>query len=211
MAESQITINAYQVWKRNWRLHRLTLATAWRRHGDLLGNAVTLAATTGVTSVLGFAYWAVAARFFSQSAVGNGAAAVSAMTLIGTIGMLGMGTVLIGELPRREHRAGLVSAALILSGFGSLIFGVAFVIAAPYISARFDYVSSSMGQRLIFVVGVVMTAVSLVFDQSTIGLLRGGLQLYRNMIFAAAKLLALPVTAIVLHDQLGMGVLFAWV
>ena len=31
------------------------------------------------------------------------------------------------------------------------------------------------------------------FDQATIGLMRGGLQLTRNTIFAAAKLLALPV------------------
>ena len=92
---------------------------AWRRHQDLLSNASTLAATTGVTSVLGFAYWATAARLFSQQAVGYGAAAISAMTLLGTIGMLGMGTLLIGELPRRSARAGLVSAALLTCGLGS--------------------------------------------------------------------------------------------
>ena len=90
---------------------------AWRQHQDLLSNASTLAATTCVTSVLGFAYWAIAARLFSQQAVGYSAAAISAMTLLGTIGMLGMGTLLIGELPRRKDRAGLVSAALSLAAF----------------------------------------------------------------------------------------------
>ena len=86
----------------------LLLTTVWRRHRDLLDNASTLVASTGVTALFGFAYWAVAARLFSQRAVGYGSAAVSAMTLIGTIGMLGMGTVLIGELPRRKQSHGLV-------------------------------------------------------------------------------------------------------
>ena len=76
--------------------------------------------------MLGFVYWAAAARLFSQQAVGYGAAAISAMTLLGTIGMLGMGTLLIGELPRRTARAGLVSAALLTCGLGSLVLALAF-------------------------------------------------------------------------------------
>jgi O-antigen/teichoic acid export membrane protein len=189
----------------------LAAQTMWRRHHDLLSNASTLAATTGVTSVLGFAYWAIAARLFSQQAVGYGAAAISAMTLLGTIGMLGMGTLLIGELPRRNARAGLVSAALLTCGLGSLILGLGFAVLGPHFSARFDHVSGTPGQAALFVVGVTLTGVSLVFDQATIGLMRGGLQLTRNAIFVSAKLLALPAAAIVLHNQFGVGVTASWV
>jgi O-antigen/teichoic acid export membrane protein len=189
----------------------LSVTAAWRRHRDLLHNVSTLVATTSITAVLGFAYWAVAARLFDQRAVGYGSAAVSAMTLIGTIGMLGMGTVLIGELPRRTQRAGLVSAALITSGLGSLILGLIFAVAAPHVSARFGYVSGTLVQAALFVAGVTLTGVSLVFDQATIGLLRGGLQLSRNAVFAAVKLLVLPAAAVILHDQFGTGILLAWV
>ncbi len=49
-----------------------------RRHGDVLKNASSLLATTGVTSAMGFAYWTVAARLMSQRAVGFGSATVSA-------------------------------------------------------------------------------------------------------------------------------------
>src|ERR1039457_1181882 len=108
----------------------------WRRHHDLLSNASSLVAATGITSVLGFAYWAVAARLFSQQAVGYGSAAVSAMTLLGTIGMFGLGTVLIGELPRRRRRAGLVSAALLASGLGSMVLGLGFAVVASSINGR---------------------------------------------------------------------------
>jgi O-antigen/teichoic acid export membrane protein len=185
--------------------------TTWRLHHDLLSNASTLAATTGVTSVLGFAYWAVAARLFSQQSVGYGAAAISAITLLGTIGMLGMGTLLIGELPRRSARAGLVSAALLTCGFGSLLLGLAFAVLAPHFSGRFGHVSGTPDQIALFTVGAILTAISLVFDQATIGLLRGGLQLMRNSSFAVAKLLALPAAAIILHKQFGIGITASWV
>jgi O-antigen/teichoic acid export membrane protein len=189
----------------------VAVQTVWRRHHDLLSNASTLAATTGVTSVLGFAYWATAARLFSQEAVGYGAAAISAMTLLGTIGMLGMGTLLIGELPRRSARAGLVSAALLTCGLGSLVLGLGFAVLGPRFSVRFEHVSGTPGQAALFVAGVILTGMSLVFDQATIGLMRGGLQLTRNAIFVAAKLLALPAAAIVLHDRFGVGITASWI
>src|SRR5690348_9035918 len=116
---------------------RSAVRAAWERHKDLLGGAGSLVTTTGLASALGFAYWTLSARLFSQEAVGYGSAAVSAMTLLGTVGMLGLGTVLIGELPRRKARAGLISAALVTCGAGSLILGVAFALAAPQASARF--------------------------------------------------------------------------
>jgi O-antigen/teichoic acid export membrane protein len=185
--------------------------TAWHKNRDLLDSASSLAATTGVTSVLGFAYWAFAARLFSQRAVGYGSASVSAMTLLGTIGMLGLGTVLIGELPRRKPRAGLVSAALLTAGLGSLLLGLTFAIAAPHFSQHFRDMSSTSAQAALFAAGVMLTGVSLVFDQATIGLLRGGLQLSRNLAFAVVKLAILPAVAVALHDGLGVGITLSWV
>ena len=75
------------------------IVPGWRRHRDLLDNAGSLLAATGLTSLLGFVFWTVATRMFSQQAVGYGSAAVSAFTLLGTIGVFGLGTLLIGELP----------------------------------------------------------------------------------------------------------------
>ena len=187
------------------------VTAVWGRHHELLSNAGSLVATTGVASALGFFYWAVAARLFSQQAVGYGSAAISAITLLGTIGMFGLGTVLIGELPRRRPRAGLVSAALLASGLGSLALGLGFAVVAPHISSRFEHISGTLGQAALFALGVMVTGASLVFDQATIGLMRGGLQLSRNVAFAAAKFLVLPATAIVLHTQFGAGITVSWV
>lgn len=184
----------------------------WRENRQLLGNASSLVATTAVTSALGFAYWTLAARLFSQRLVGYGSAAVSSMTLLGTIGMFGLGTVLIGELPQKKTGGGgLISAALIASAIGSLILGSAFAVAAPYVSPRFANVTGSPVQAVLFGAGVALTAVTLLFDQATIGLMRGGSQLLRNATFAVVKLPALLAVAIILHRELGSGIMFTWV
>lgn len=187
------------------------LAGVWRSHKDVLGGAGSLVASTAVTSGLGFAFWAVAARFFPQQDVGYGSAATSAMALLGTFGMFGLGTVLIAELPRRSPRAGLMSAALLTSGIGSLIIGLGFALIAPHFSRNFAGIGGTPYRVVLFSVGVALTGVGLVFDQGTIGLLRGGLQLSRNMAFTTAKLLALPVAAFLLRHEFGVGIDLAWI
>jgi O-antigen/teichoic acid export membrane protein len=185
--------------------------TAWNLHRDLLGNAGTLVVSTGVASLFGVVYWMFATRLFSQQAVGYASAAVSAMTLLGTIGMLGLGTLLIGELPRRSSRSGLVSAALLTCGLGSLVLGLAFAVVAPQVSDNFASMIGTAGRGALFTAGVAVTAVTLVFDQATIGLMRGSLQMGRNVAFAVAKILVLPAAAITLHDQFGAGITLSWV
>ena len=69
-------------------------------------NTGSLIGTWGVTSGLGFVYWWLAAREFSPQDVGIGSASISAMTLIGTFCLMGLGTLLITELPRQPERAG---------------------------------------------------------------------------------------------------------
>jgi O-antigen/teichoic acid export membrane protein len=183
----------------------------WRRNRDLLDNAGTLLGTTVVTAGLGFFYWAFAARLFDERSVGYAAATISAMTLLGTIGMFGLGTLLIGELPQRKDPGGLVSAALITASLGSLVLGLGFALVAPHISSHLMGIGGTPGHVALFTAGVVVTAFTLVVDQGTIGIMHGGIQLARNAAFAVAKLLILPGTAFILHDALGTGITCSWV
>jgi O-antigen/teichoic acid export membrane protein len=183
----------------------------FRRNQDLLRNAASLAGTTGVTSAFGFGYWIYAARVFPPQSVGYGSAAVSAMTLLGTIGMFGLGTMLIGELPRRESRGGLMTACFIASFAGSLILGLGFVLVSMAFGNHFVEITGTLSRIAIFSFGVAVTGVTFVFDESTIGLMRGGLQLSRNVAVSIAKMAALPVCSLVLHDLFGVGIMLSWV
>ena len=80
--------------------------------------------------------------------------------------------MLIGELPRRRPRAGLISAALLAAGAGSLVLALGFVLVAPMLSSSFAAFAGTPARAALFTAGVVVTAVSMVFDLATIGLLR---------------------------------------
>ena len=187
----------------------------WTRNRDLLRNAGSLAATTGLTSLFGFVFWIVADHEFSKAEAGHAIAATNAMQLFGTIGMFGLGTMMIGELPkRRRDRGGLFAASMATSAIGSAILGVIFaVIVGLYFSdaKHLPGIGGTPGQVLIFVTGVTLTGATLVFDEGTIGLLRGGVQLWRNMAMSAIKLAVLPVLALFLHDSYGVGISLSFV
>lgn len=179
---------------------------AWERNQSLLRNAGSLAATTGLTSVFGFVFWIIGTHEFSQQAVGYGTTATNAMQLLGTIGMFGLGTMLIGELPRRGERGGLFTASVLASGLGSLILGLAFPAFAELFGGHVPEISGTLPRLLLFAIGTALTGATMVFDEGTIGLLRGGVQLWRNFAMSGLKLAILPATAFLLHDQFGVGI-----
>ena len=187
-------------------------ARTWRQHADILGSATSLLATTAVTSGLGFVYWAAAARLCSQQAVGLSSSAISVMMLLGTIGMAGLGTVLIAELPLRSvDRGRLVAAGMIASAGVSAVLAVAYVLVAPRVSAPLGLLIDGPGRAGLFVLGVALTGSLFVFDQATLGLQHSALQLWRNTIFAVTKIALLVAFSVVLHDELGLGVLESWI
>ena len=178
----------------------------------MLVNAGSLIGTAAVTSVLGFVYWWLAARWFLPETVGIASASVSVMMLLGTACMLGLGTLLITELPRQPDKVGsLISTALTVVGIVGACIGFLFACIAPYVSHEFQPLNTSIGGMVIFIVGVSLTAISLVLDQALIGLLRGRQQLWRNALFAIVKLVALVVVGLWLSDGKGMRIYATWV
>jgi O-antigen/teichoic acid export membrane protein len=174
-----------------------TLLHEWiKKNSVMLINAASLIGTTVVTGAFGFAYWWIAARQYPLHAVGLASAAVSAMTLLGAICILGLGTLLIGELPRHPgEEASLISAALILVGGVGACSGIIFMLVVPLVSTAFLPFSANVGGMLLFTAGVSLTAIINVLDAALIGLLQGTLQFWRNALFAAAKLVILVLAA----------------
>ncbi|GAC1381093.1 MAG: hypothetical protein NVS4B7_03560 [Ktedonobacteraceae bacterium] len=174
-------------------------------------NAGSLVGTTAITAVLGFVYWWLAARQFPPETVGFASAAISAMMLLGSICILGLGTLLIGELPRHTNKEmPLISAALLLVGAVGGCAGIIFAVVIPFISADFQPLRASIQDVLLFAAGVSLTAITLVLDQALIGMLRGDLQLWRNTLFAIIKLVALIMVGLWLSHTVGLTIYTTW-
>ena len=187
------------------------LVEAAEPHRRLLSNAGSMLGTTMITSLLGVAFWWLAARDFSEEAVGVAAAAVGAMTLLGFLATLGLGTLLMGELPRLDsgHRS-LINAAGVLTTATGVILGVAFATIAPLVTSNLNPLDDSWISVASFSIGVGLTALAFVLDQALIGLLRGGLQMRRNAIFALVKLVVLVPIAALVADADAAWIYSAW-
>ena len=182
-----------------------------RSQRALLANAGSMVGTTLVTSALGVAFWLLAAHNFSQSAVGVASAAVAAMTLLGFMGTLGLGTLLMGDLPRRteSHRVPAQRGTPDQPGHGN---HPRPRLRSPHAAAvvQSGSPSESLASTAFFAVGVGLTALAFVLDQALIGLLRGGLQLVRNTVFATVKLAAIVLIAVLVTDAGAPWIYSAW-
>ncbi|NJL06193.1 MAG: hypothetical protein HC911_15070 [Chloroflexaceae bacterium] len=188
------------------------ISTHIRSNVRLVLNAGSLVGTTGVTSILGVIYWWLAAQQFTPAAVGFGSATIAAMMLLGSVGKLGLDTLLVGELPRKPHlHAPLIVTALVVAGSVGTVLGLLFGVLAPHVASDFQPLAHSPAILLLFASGAGLTASVLVLDQAQIGLLQGRVQLERNTIFAAGKLLVLWLAGLWLAELGGMVIYAAWV
>jgi len=180
-------------------------------HRALLANAGSMVGATLATSLLGVAFWFVAAQHFSQAAVGVAGAAVSGMLLIGFVASFGFGTLLMGELPQREGaQRPLLNAALLVAAAGGLALGLVFALVAPLVATNLSPLDETAVAAIAFALAAALTALGYVLDQSLIGMLRGGLQLSRNIVFAAVKLGGLVVIAGLVTDPGAAWIYGSW-
>jgi O-antigen/teichoic acid export membrane protein len=182
-------------------------------HVVLIGNAASLFNGAVASSVLGFAYWWTAARFFSLEAVGLTAAAISIMGLIALVAQSGISTVLIGEpLDGSEEKIGLITAALTASLATGVLLGFLLLIVSSALSLKIGSITGSYAGGFCFVLGCGATSFAAVLNATFLGLLRSPLQMYHNIAFSVAKLALLIPLAAWSGTNSGEAILFgSWV
>jgi O-antigen/teichoic acid export membrane protein len=179
--------------------------------GAVLRNVSTLSATTAVTSGLGFVFWSIAARSAPPAAVGLAAAAISASTLLATVSMLGLGTLLIGQVAAGADRHhSVLTTALLVVGSVSTVLGVGFALLGPNLVKELGPEIFGLSFVVLFAVTCATTAIGQLIDQVMVGLLRSELQLARNSLFSLAKLGALVLVAPLLGRDNGLLVFGVW-
>jgi O-antigen/teichoic acid export membrane protein len=189
---------------------RRSLAERTRAHlaDPLSRSAYSLTVNVGVTSLLGVAFWAVAARICSSSTVGRDSALISAMLTLASIAELNLGRALYQLLPVTPHRRGWLVARVygIASAF-ALLLGCAFVIVVPALAHGYSFLRSDQGLRAAFVVGVCFWVVFAIQDAVLTAVRQTHWVPVENAVFGGLKLLALPAAVAVAAQH---GIFLAW-
>jgi O-antigen/teichoic acid export membrane protein len=191
---------------------RLLTAGSQQRPWQIVTTSASLVGSVVTTAGLGLVYWWAAALMFTQTSVGFASASVSAMMLLGTVAGVGLGTLLINEMPRHpERELGLIATALLIAATVGAVLGAAFSLISALLSPDFAPLGESPQTVGLFACGAGITAALLVMDVALIGLLRGDLQFTRNAIFALVKLVLLLGVGVIFAGRTGITIFATWV
>ncbi|MGI5427874.1 lipopolysaccharide biosynthesis protein [Streptomyces sp. CA-179760] len=163
--------------------------------------------STGVSAVLGLGFWLVAARYYSEEAVGQGSAAIAAMRLLASI----TATTMIGAVVRFVPRAGRETGRLVWGTYvaSSLIVALAaavFLLTLDAWGASYAPLGTPMAGA-VFVAACVAWALLTLQDGVLTGLRKAEWVPAGNAVFSVGKLALLAVFAGTLPV---LGIFVSW-
>ncbi|MEG3628986.1 lipopolysaccharide biosynthesis protein [Streptomyces sp. C6-003] len=163
--------------------------------------------STGVSAVLGLGFWLVAARYYSEEAVGQGSAAIAAMRLLASI----TATTMIGAVVRFVPRAGRATGALVWRTYAasSLIVALAagvFLLTLDLWGASYAPLGTPAAGAL-FVAACVAWALLTLQDGVLTGLRKAEWVPAGNAVFSIGKLVLLAFFATALPV---LGIFVSW-
>ncbi|MFD7884815.1 lipopolysaccharide biosynthesis protein [Streptomyces bauhiniae] len=174
----------------------------------LFRNAYALMLNTGISAVLGLGFWLAAARYYSESAVGQGSAAIAAMKLLAGL----TAVTLTGALARFIPVAGRATARLIFRTYAgsSLVVAVAagvFLLTLDVWGPSYRFLHGPVN-GLGFLAAVVAWNVLTLQDGVLTGLRSAPWVPVGNTVFSAVKLGLLVAFAVAIPTA---GVFVSWV
>ncbi|MFD5099650.1 polysaccharide biosynthesis C-terminal domain-containing protein [Streptomyces albidochromogenes] len=174
----------------------------------LFRNAYALMLNTGISALLGLSFWLAAARYYSESAVGQGSAAIAAMKLLAGLTAL----TLTGALARFIPVAGRGTGRLVLrtyAGSSVVVAGAALVFLSTLglWGPSYSFLNGPLNGA-VFVIAVVAWSLLTLQDGVLTGLRSALWVPVGNTVFSAVKLVLLVVIAASVPTA---GVFVSWV
>ncbi|MEU8547313.1 lipopolysaccharide biosynthesis protein [Streptomyces roseoverticillatus] len=174
----------------------------------LFRNAFALMLNTGISAVLGLGYWLIAARYYTEGAVGQGSAAIAAMKLLAGL----TAVTLTGGLARFIPVAGRTTGKLVFRTYAgsSLIVALAagvFLLTLGSWGPSYRFLHGPLN-GLGFIAAVVAWSLLTLQDGVLTGLRRALWVPVGNTVFSAVKLALLVGLAAMLPTS---GVFVSWV
>jgi O-antigen/teichoic acid export membrane protein len=170
----------------------------------LYRNSFFLMANTVVTSGLGFFFWMVVARFYTEAEVGWGSAIISAMSLLVLLSIPGFGAALIRFLPKAEKPQDMINSCLTISGIIAVALAVIFVAGLDIWSPALGFIKENVIFSAAFVFFVLALTLSGVIGSVFIASRRADFVLSKNAIFSLLKI-PLPILLVLFFHAFGIA------
>lgn len=179
-----------------------------RRGTPLFRNAYALMLNTGISAVLGLGFWLIAARYYTDDAVGQGSAAIAAMKFLAGLAALTLTGAMARFIPVSGAATGrLVLRTYALSACVVAVAALVFVETLDFWGPSYRFLHGPF-KGLGFIAAVVAWSVLTLQDGVLTGLRSAFWVPVGNTAFSAVKLLLLVLIAASLPTS---GVFVSWV
>jgi len=158
-----------------------------------------------ISSVFGFVFWILAARFYTATDVGLASAVLSAASLIVMLSGLGLGYGLIRFLPAHKQPDKLINSTFTLTGLLGIAVAVIFLSGLKWWSPRLLFFQSDYWYLAIFLIFIPIALTAGLTDQVNIASRRAGFVFIRIFIYDVLRLI-LPVILAAFVTSLGIFV-----
>ena len=170
----------------------------------LYRNSFFLMANIVVTSGLGFFFWMVVARFYTEAEVGWGAAIISSISLLAMLSVPGFGAALIRFLPKAENPQDMINSCLTISGAIAVVLSVVFVAGLDIWSPALAFIKSNIIFAAAFVFFVLAQALYGTIASVFIARRRADFSLYKSAVFSLLKI-PLPIFLVIFFHTFGIA------
>jgi len=165
-----------------------------KRHAadPLYRNSIFLWTNTLVTTGLGFFFWMVVARYYTEYEVGVAAAIVAAVNLMALLSGLGFDASLVRFLPKAENPVRMINTCFTVTGIVALALSGIFLAGIDFFSPRTSFVRDDPLFIMAFIVFAFCWPISGILDRVFIASRRAEFGLIKNTIFSLLKI-PLPI------------------
>lgn len=185
-------------------MQHLVLPKLGRLHA-LYTNSVYLLLNTVLTSLLGFAFWTLATRFYSTEDIGLNSAIIATVGYLALIGTVGLNFALIRFYPNAEDKGKFVNtyimATAILGALAAIVFIAGMKLWTPVLAEW----SGSVLFLVTIIAFVVLNTMSPIIEAALIANREAKYVLAKNMVFCGLKI-GLAVVLVTFTASLGIAV-----
>ncbi len=174
----------------------------------LVLNGYALVFSSGATSVLGFGYWILVARLYTEEAVGLSSAVLSAMFFLANVSQFNLAHALNRFIPAAgSQTAGLVLRSYLLSVVMAVLASAVFLVGLEVWAPSLSGLRSSPAESIWFVFATVSWCLFVLQDSVLVGLRQAKWVPLENILYALVKLGLVVMFATALPEN---GVFVSW-
>jgi hypothetical protein len=181
-------------------------------HRTLTRDGIALISNSGLTSILGVAYWLAAAHIMGRADLGRGSALLSALWTVSALAQVNYARALPGLLPMTRDKASRLLAKtythVVILSIGA---GLAFAIIAPLVNSKFRYLSGIPGFVPLFALGIPIYSIFTVEDSVLATVRRAVVIPFENATYGVLKIVVLYISPLYHIMPASVVMLASWI